>query len=252
MEENVISVIIPTKGRVNEVLECINSILSQTLLPQEILVIDSSKNTDLNTVLKRSFPTEFLRRIKYICFDACLTAARNKGIQKSSGDIVFFFDDDVILDKDYIKEVIKVFRDDRDSSIAGVMGKITNIRTRMSVLNTCLRRLFFLGYFGNGKFNPSGIATSVQHEKRIVRTEFLMGCGMAYRRKIFREFSFDENLGRHSGYCYREDVDFSYRVSRKYSLIYTPFAKLEHRKSEKSRIDQTLATLAKQLDMSVS
>jgi len=239
MKETLVSVVIPTKGRINEALECINSILNQTLLPHEIIIIDSSKNTSLSSFLKRRTPTEHTK-IKYVYFDACLTAARNKGVQQSSGNIIFFFDDDVVLDRDYIKEVVKVFRDDRDGSIAGVMGKITNIRTNMSALNTAFRRLFFLSYFGDGKFRSSGITTSVQHEKRIVKTNFLTGCGMAYRRKIFREFTFDEKLEKLSGYCYREDVDFSYRVSRKYTLMFTPFAKLEHRQSKKSRINSML------------
>lgn len=179
-------------------------------------------------------------KIKYIHSTVCLTAARNLGVKHSNGDILFFFDDDVILDKNYIKEVIKVFRNDKDDSIAGVMGKITNIKAHMSPLNTTLRHLFFLGYFGNGRLTSSGIATSVQHMNRITKTSSLSGCGMVYRRKVFREFLFDENLGKHSGYCYREDLDFSYRVSRKYILVYTPFAKLQHLEAKTARANTIL------------
>lgn len=234
-----ISVIIATKGRLSRVCACINSILKQTLLPQQIIIVDSSKSTILNSILKTNFSIAY-PKIKYIHSDVCLTAARNLGVKHTTGDIVFFFDDDVILDKDYIKEVIKVFRNDTDGSIAGVMGKITNIRTRMNTLNTTFRRLFFLGYFGNGRLTPSGIATSVQHMNKNAKTSCLSGCGMVYRRKVFREFSFDENLGKHSGYCYREDVDFSYRVSRKYVLVYTPFAKLQHLEVKTARANPIL------------
>ena len=42
---------------------------------------------------------------------------------------------------------------------------------------------------------------------------------------MLSNLTFDENM---KGYCYWEDSDFSYRVSRKYSNYYTPYAKLCH------------------------
>jgi len=238
MKEPVISVVIATKERINNVLKCVRSILNQIFPPHEIIIIDSSKNTDLNSALKTNFPKEEAK-IKYIHFDACLTAARNKGVQSSSGDLIFFFDDDVILEKNYIKEVVKVFMNDKDGKIGGVMGQITNVcredqKNWRGVLSLNLRRLFYLTRHGDGKMLPSGLPTYVHGEKKTMKVECLSGCMMAYRRNVFDTFMFDEQLGKLSGYCYMEDVDFSYRVSRRYVLMYTPFAKLEHNPPEES------------------
>lgn len=237
------SVIIPTKGRVSEVCRCISSILKQTLLPQEIIIVDSSKKADLDLCLKKNFRT-FYSKIKYIHFVACLAAARNIGVKHSSGDIVFFFDDDVILDKNYIKEVVSVFMNDKKGKIGGVMGRITNAKKKSSY-RVMLRRLFFLNHPGDGKCLPSGHATWVHNKNKIMRTDFLSGCLQAYRKKIFNEFEFDEELGKLGGYCYWEDADFSFRVSRKYVLMYTPFAKLEHYPPDELRINSM--SLKKQL-----
>lgn len=190
-------------------------------------------------MLREKFPIT-KPRIKYIHSDLCLTAARNLGVKQSTGDIIIFFDDDVILDKNYIEEIIKIFQNDKEGAIGGVMGKITNTKTYMSTLNTTFRRLFSLSYFGNGRLTASGMATSVQHLNKITITKHLSGCGMAYRRKIFNTFTFDENLGKHTGYCYREDLDFSYRVSQKYTLVYTPFAKLQHLETKTARANEIL------------
>lgn len=235
MEEKIrISVIIPTKDRFDEIRRCIKSILNQTVVPHEIVVVDSSRKKVLDSLIRETFPHAACN-IRYFHYKGSNNMARNMGIRQSTGDILFFFDDDVVLDKDYVKEIMKVLERDKDDNIAGVTGRITNIPRDMPVFSTAFRRVFFLGYFGDGKFLPSGIATSVQHMNKITQTSFLSGCGMAYRAKIFRNFSFDEDLGRHSGYCYRDDVDFSYRVSRKYTLIYTPFAKLQHLKTKTAR-----------------
>jgi len=223
-----ISVVIPTKGRVDQIFICLNSILKQTLLPHEIIIVDSSENANLGLFLKRKFPLD-LPKIKYIHSEATLTEARNIGTQQSSGDVILFLDDDTILDKNYIKEMTKVFTNDNNGKIAGVMGNITNTKRDTSGWRAALRHLFSLGYYGNGKFRLSGLSTWIHGEKKMMKTEFLSGCASAYRREILNEFKFDEKLGMLGGYCFLEDADFSYRVSRKYALMYTPFAKLEHR-----------------------
>lgn len=230
-----VSVVIPTKDRVQQICECIDSIQKQTYSPDEIIVIDSSKTPLLKEILKEKF-TKLYPKIKYIYSDVSTSAARNIGGRSSSGDIVFIFDDDVVLHSDYIKEVVKVFASDREGRVGGVMGRITNIKEDANPIKNIVHRLFFLSHTGDGKILPSGLETWVNSKNKIVKTESLSGCMQAYRKKVFDNFLFDEELGRLSGYCYSEDLDFSYRVSRKYALLYTPFAKIEHRPSQVSRI----------------
>ena len=48
---------------------------------------------------------------------------------------------------------------------------------------------------------------------------------MSYRRKVFQDFRFDE---KYSGYSHGEDAEFSYRVSQKYIMYCTSYAKAFH------------------------
>ena len=59
-----------------------------------------------------------------------------------------------------------------------------------------------------------------------MEVEFLCGGQTAYRRQVCEEFGFDEDF--FSGYSALEDVDFSYRVSRKYRNHYCPRARCFH------------------------
>lgn len=86
--------------------------------------------------------------------------------------------------------------------------------------------------WGDGKFHPSGFPTYPIGKKDIMYIECLPGANMAFRRDVLDKFKFDENL---QGYCYMEDCDISYRVSREYKMIYTPYAKLVHNVSSTSR-----------------
>src|SRR5262249_58623071 len=56
--------------------------------------------------------------------------------------------------------------------------------------------------------------------------EALCGCNMSYRREVLEGLRFDERL---DGYALGEDLRFSYRVSRRWTLVLTPDACLDPR-----------------------
>jgi hypothetical protein len=89
-------------------------------------------------------------------------------------------------------------------------------------LHHVIARIFLLPSLGDGKFKASGAPTFLHDAHEIRNVEFLSGCNMAFRRKIFDNFMFDES------YFFTDDEDFSYRVSRRYQNVYTPYAKLVH------------------------
>jgi GT2 family glycosyltransferase len=159
-------------------------------------------------------------------------------VRESSGDILFFLDDDVVLERDFVREIKKVFDSDPSGEVGGVAGDILEARKargKRQWWQQLLRRLFFLSDYGSGEFRLSGFGTWPQGLDEIQYVELLTGCEMAFRRKVFDELEFDERL---TGYAYMEDVDFSYRVSRKYRNVYTPFARCRHIQSQKERLNK--------------
>src|SRR3989337_3048818 len=57
---------------------------------------------------------------------------------------------------------------------------------------------------------------------------------MSYKREVFEHERFDEAL---SGYAFKEDIDFSYRVvKRGYVLVQTPRVVINHLKTETQRM----------------
>ena len=51
---------------------------------------------------------------------------------------------------------------------------------------------------------------------------------MACRKEVFKSFRFDENLEKYSTYAFYEDLDFTYRVSRRYKLLLNSELKAIH------------------------
>lgn len=223
-----VSVIISTKNRAQDVIRCLESICIQTMLPNEIIIVDSS-DTDQ---LKAELSAFHVLTIKYVRSKAGLTLQRNIGIRASSGDIIIFLDDDVTLDKDYIKKIMHVFESCRVRPIGGVTGEIVNTGKKKTMaqeiygfIDEVFAAFFFLVRSGDGKFQLSGFPTILRRgsKGKIKNIEFLYGCNMAFTRDVISRFEFDENL---CGYAWGEDDDVAYRVSREYRNIYTPFARI--------------------------
>jgi glycosyltransferase involved in cell wall biosynthesis len=230
-----ISVILPTKNRTQDVIKCLESISIQTMLPDEVVIVDSSETEELKSKLD-SFDN---LNIKYIHdIKASLTRAENIGVENSIGDIIIILDDDVILEKNHIEEIIRVFNNYPAEKIGGVTGNpISNqpksfIKKFFSFGMHVFATIFFITRYGNGKFQLSGMATTIQSADKITECEFLFGCDMAFRKEVISEFKFDESF---HGYSWGEDDDIAYRVSRKYQNFYTPFAKFVHTGSPSAR-----------------
>lgn len=232
------SVILCTKNRVNEVIRFCESLYNQTELPDEFIIVDSS-DEPLNTNKKFIDFLDKKGKKTDLCYGhskCSLTKARNIGITKAIGDIVYFFDDDVILEPDFLHIMNKTFNDNPD--YMGGMGTFIGMPklSTMGRLINLFRRFFLLQHdYGNGKFQKSGFPRHPYGTNEFKEVEVIGGCIMSYRKEVFKEFNFDENL---TSYSYMEDVDFSRRVSYKYKLFFNPEAKVEHRHAEGGRVNK--------------
>lgn len=236
-----ISVIIITFNRKKELNECLNSILSQKgILPKEVIVVDNyNKVKIINKAIIDSIINKFNERsiiLKYLTNDRenSLTVARNMGAKNATGDIILFLDDDVFLDNNYLKEILNVYEKYPDT--LGVQGYIILNNGSFQIKNI-LSRIFCLGYRAKNKccllvYNKTVYPYPLDE---VIGCQWLSGANHSYKRQILEEFAYDEQLKKYSE---GEDIDFSYRVYKKYpgSLYITPYATLKHKVSKSGRI----------------
>ena len=229
------SVILCTRNRVDEVIRFTESLYNQIELPDEYIVVDSS-SVPLHSNKKFVDPFEKMQKkidLHYIYSKPGLTKQRNIGIKEATGDVLYFFDDDVILSPNFLQIMNKTFNDNPD--YMGGMGSFIGMPklTTKEWLIKLFNHFFLLPHnYSNGKFRKSGFAQYPYGTNEFKEVEVLGGGLTGYRKEIFFDFAFDENL---TGYSYMEDVDFSRRVSYKYKLFYNPEAKLEHLHAESGR-----------------
>jgi GT2 family glycosyltransferase len=229
------SVVVCTRNRLNEVLRFCDSLYRQTELPDEFLLIDSSDTPmERDSVLNGYLRDDKIKLI-YVHRMCGLTAARNAAVKKASGDVLYFFDDDVILEPAYLQVMNATYA--HHPEYMGGMGAITGVprSSLYSITNDLFRRFFLLQHEkGNGKFYRSGLPQHPYGTDKFLEVEVLGGCAMSYRKELFGEFAFDESM---FGYSYMEDDDFSRKVSYKHKLFFNSAARLEHRHGIGGRAD---------------
>ena len=109
-----VSVLVPTFNRAKYIRRCIDGILSQTVAPHEVIVIDDGSSDETPKILREYGP-----RITYLRQDnAGKSAALNFGMRHVEGSYVWLFDDDDVAMPDSIETRLNVFR--KDSSLGFV------------------------------------------------------------------------------------------------------------------------------------
>ena len=208
-----LSIIICTKDRPKEIQKLLSTIQRQTKLPNDLIVVDGSDHP-IESVLDE-FQTLPIRYVQVR--PPSLPKQRNVGISmlQEHADWIGFLDDDLVLHPKNFKEIEEFIQNYQDETPLAGVG--LNIKNSLPSNRSKLRDLFLLDAPIGGIFTRSGCPTALSKVQKTQKVDWLSGGNSFWQKKILKEFAFDEWF---SGTGYHEDVDFSYRVSRKYSLYY--------------------------------
>jgi len=109
-----VSVIIPTYYRPADLSEFLDSLLKQTVQPVEILIVDDTPTDAVRSICEK-FKVRFKEAGSALTYiknpkEHSASIARNVEVENARGDVVIFFDSDVILYRDYIEKILEVFK----------------------------------------------------------------------------------------------------------------------------------------------
>lgn len=236
-----LSIVIPTYNRPKELRNCLESILHQTVPPVEILVMDDGDLPEMPLVEQleaRGVTCQLHRKT-----EKGLTRSRNQGIDHATGDIVQFFDDDVVLEPAFLQAQLDVYEAHPEAAFGGLSGLELNLCEGggWRYLEYFYNRLFLLSPPSAGGITPTGFAEQLAvyrafPPRRLTAARMLGGSSFSFRRHVFDDFRFAEHYTH--GYCQGEDKDFSLRASSKYQLHINPDARYRHYHSPLGRVDK--------------
>lgn len=179
----------------------IESVLSQTLPADEVLVVDDG-STDGSAEIIRQYPVCLIQHET----NQGLAAARNSAMERATGDVIVYIDADAIADSHLLATLIHGYD---SSDIGGVGGQGVEVNV-CSLADRWRRR-----------------HARQSHGDRPKDVEFLFGLCMSFRLKVLREVGGFNPAFRTNA----EDIDVSLRLRKVgYRLRYMPHAKVYHQR----------------------
>lgn len=223
-----VSVIVPTKNRPGDLRAAVASLLQQTHLPLELLIVDQSAGEESRKAVEQAFvdaPVGAASGVKLVYIhDPAIpggAVARNLAIDEARGEVWLFLDDDVVLEHDFVQEICRVY--ECEPGVTGVSGIPTNYappRVISRVWNAIFRR----GPFHDPR-QPIYQNADLLRDSGPVRVDRFSGGLMSFRAAAIRQHRFDPDL---RGVSDGEDVDFCVRLGPKATLLLAPRARLAH------------------------
>ena len=224
MKNPLVSIDILTYNGENLIEQCLKSVLEQTYENLEILVIDNASTDKTVGKIRNSQPKAGPSRAEKIKIienkeNLGFAAGHNLGIKKSKGDYVLCLNQDVILDKDFVKYAIEAIR--KDDKIGAVQGKLYKYD---KILDTT-----GLMALKNRRFINRGQGEEDLGQYRAGEIFGVDGAAPIYRRDALEDTKINNEYFDEDFFCYKEDIDLAWRM-RLYGwkAVYEPRAFAYH------------------------
>lgn len=200
-----VSIVIPTYGRKKMVERLIKSIFLNTYKNFEIIIIDDASPDNTSQYLRHKFKNLRIYKNKINLFTA---ESRNLGQRRAKGEFILFIDDDNVIEKNMIKELVNVLI---SNPIAGEVGPVNYnfnkkdlvllARSTRNMFTTKTNHLRSLSTFGSKKY----------WETDDIPNSFMVKASLVKENKI--EFK------KKYGIMY-EESDYAYRIRKLGLKIY--------------------------------
>jgi len=207
-----LSVIIPTYNRLEKLKKTIKSAENQTLGKEdfEVIVVDDGSTDGTKDFMENFFAPEGFSLRYYFLEHSGPEKARNLGIEKSQGDIIFFCGDDTILHENLLEIHKKNHEEKKGIAVLGIAlwdgsEKVTN----------------FMRYLA-----PAGpqFHYNTIKDKNSAGFDHFYTCNISLPKKCLENEKFDERFC-----CAFEDIDLGLRLEKKgLKIIFDPRAKVFH------------------------
>ncbi|MFC1666707.1 glycosyltransferase family 2 protein [Candidatus Omnitrophota bacterium] len=213
-----ISIIIVNYNRRDLLKRCLDSVRGQGFKDLEIIVVDNASSDDSVEMVNAYYPEVRLisnTRNLFFC------KAYNQGIDESKGNFILCLNNDIILDKDYLKEALSAISS--DTKIGMISGKVFRMDTKM-IDSTGL----FLGKNRKAIERGYGKRDGRQYEK----PEYIFGVSGAcafFRKSMLIDVKDKNGYFDESFAMYYEDLDLCWRAQKRgWKAYYNPKATAYH------------------------
>lgn len=226
MNKNMISVCIVTRNRKDCLKRCLESLFSQSHSFDELIIVDNGSTDDTIPFIEENFPQALLIKNKG---NLGQDKGRNQAIKQSKGNYVFCLDDDLILEKDYLREIMMVFS---ESEKAGaVQGKILqyDLVDGQPIKKDTIDSLGFRIFRNRRIVDWHRGEKDLNMDKKAMEIFAPNTAAVVFKREVLEQAKIDGEYFDEDFFRQVEDVDFGWRIRLVgWNVFYQPKAVAWH------------------------
>lgn len=182
-----VSIIIPVYNAEDGVEKCLDSVLNQTFLDYEIILLNDG-STDKSIDILKSYESKYNNIIVVDKENEGVAKTRNRGISMAKGDYIMFIDNDDFIDKDYIEKFYNKIEQTKSDIVIGGYRRV------------------------NSK-------NKIIFQEKLIDSEWTKYIYLAPWAKIYRREFVQNNNIQFLNFPIGEDLYFSFRIYKKTTKI---------------------------------
>lgn len=183
MSKRLVTIVLTTYNRAHLISQMLDSILRQTYVNWECIIIDDNSKDDTDKVIYNYIDNNnrFQLIKKPLQIKQGLPASRNIGIKKAKGDFLVFFDDDDIVHPELLETCMKEFSENKN--IDFVHYKKQSFKKEF-----CYSSVESVNKYSIIKYNEN------IYEEVITGKIPMASCTVVWKSKLFKYNLFNEDL----------------------------------------------------------
>lgn len=193
-----VSIVVPVYNVSQYIVKCLDSIWGQTYQNIELILVDDCGSDDSMTIV-HNYLANHASIDAYIIShqkNRGLSAARNSGMAKASGDYIYFLDSDDSITPDCIEALVKPLNNKKHDVVVGDYQYSNDEKSDLKLQNVELVGQQILDSYANGLWYV-----------------------MAWNKLCRKDFLSDNNLTFEEGYLH-EDVIWNFKLACKAQSMY--------------------------------
>ena len=225
-----ISAIVPTIGRLQPLTALLESLVAQSVRPDEVIVVAGGDHPAIASLIAESRWKAGGLSVRYWSVTPPnAVSQRLAAIAAATGDRLLLLDDDVVLDRDCVRRLGNML--DSDPTIAAAIADVSNQEWPEATTAWRWYLRLVLG-LRDGEWHGRVIGPLLRfgyppHPSAVVPMEWFGTAHTLVRRSAYEAAGGFSTFFLHRS-TMNEDVDLSLKVARHGRMLLTPDARLEH------------------------
>jgi GT2 family glycosyltransferase len=220
-----VSITIVTYNSARFIVRCVDSVLAQSHLNIELIIIDNASTDDTRQALR---PYTDKCRIVFNDENVGFAAAQNQAIRMARGEWILTLNPDMLLTNTFVEALLQAGR--IDTEVGTVCGKLLTMSAEFALPAHPV--VDSTGIFFTPMLRHLDRGSQEQDNGHYLNYEYVFGATAAaalYRRSMIDDICVDGEFFDPDFFVYREDADVAWRAQLMgWRCLYAPHARAYH------------------------